>query len=80
MSRSDIEHLLEILQRPFEPCNCEQCQGKIDKIWCSNPIVDICLKMDRVFRDGLKNLIEGALFTVDMDETLLQNNLTLKES
>ncbi|MEM6542804.1 MAG: hypothetical protein AAF634_16735, partial [Bacteroidota bacterium] len=80
MSRKDLEHLLKIVQKPFEPCQCEQCQGKIDKIWSTNPIIDICLKVDKPILAGIEDLVKGALFNLDMDATLLQNNLTIKES
>ena len=80
MSRTDLEHLLKIVQKPFEPCQCEQCQGKTDKIWCTNPIIDICLKVDRRILTGIEDLIKGALFNLDMDATLLDNNLTTKKS
>ncbi|MEL6917169.1 MAG: hypothetical protein AAFO99_05500, partial [Bacteroidota bacterium] len=80
MSRADLEHLLKIAQKPFEPCHCEQCRGKIDKIWSTNSIIDICLKVNKPILEGIEDLIKGALFNLDMDATLLQNNLTAKES
>ena len=75
MSREDIEHLLRTVQKSYEPCHCPECGGKRDKIWCINPIVDVCLKVDKPILDGLEDLIKGTLFVLDMNDTLQQNEL-----
>ncbi|MEL7271725.1 MAG: hypothetical protein AAGL34_19305 [Bacteroidota bacterium] len=79
MSRTDLEYFLSIVQKPFEPCHCGQCQGKMDTIWCNNPIMDVCIKFDRPILRGIEELVKGALFVLDMRDTLTQNNLTTKE-
>ncbi|MEN1785231.1 MAG: hypothetical protein AAGF77_08845 [Bacteroidota bacterium] len=79
MSRTDLEYFLTTVQKPFEPCQCPQCQGKIDKIWCRNPIMDLCIKFNGSISKGIAELVEGALFVLDMQDTLLQNNLTVKK-
>lgn len=75
MSRPDIEHLLDVIQRSYDPCDCPECGGKKDKIWCSNPLIDICFKVDEPILDGLEDLIKGTLFILDMDETLEKHRL-----
>ncbi|MEM9362999.1 MAG: hypothetical protein AAGA43_10200 [Bacteroidota bacterium] len=75
MSREDIEHLLGIVQQSFEPCHCPECGGKRNKIWCTNPIADVCIKVDKARLSDLEDLIKGYLFTVDMETTLRENNL-----
>nr|WP_293301464.1 hypothetical protein [Allomuricauda sp.] len=75
MSKSDLEHLLNIVKRPYEPCHCPDCGGGRDKIWCFNPIVDLCLKVNETILDGLEDLIKGTFFILDMDATLQKNKL-----
>lgn len=77
MSRGDVEHMLDIVLKSYEPCNCPECGGKRDKIWCSNPMIDICLKVDETMLDGLEDLLKGTLFTLDMDDTLQKNKLII---
>jgi len=75
MSKADLEHLLHIVQKTYEPCHCPECKGERDKIWSINPIVDICLKVNETILDGLEDLIKGTLFILDMDATLQKNKL-----
>ena len=75
MSKSDIQHLLSIVTGAYEPCHCEQCGGKRDRIWCSNPIVDLCLKVDETILNALEDVLRGTLFILDMEVTLEKNKL-----
>ncbi|HET8737172.1 MAG TPA: hypothetical protein VFM69_11290 [Pricia sp.] len=75
MSRGDLEHLLDIVQQSYAPCHCAECQGKRDKIWCSNPMIDICLKVDEPSLNGLEDLLRQTFFILDMDATLQKNKL-----
>ena len=63
MSREDLQNLLGIVQKSHEPCFCEDCGGNAcNKIWCSNPLVDICLKMNERTLDLMEDLIRGTQF------------------
>ncbi|MEM1338017.1 MAG: hypothetical protein AAGF96_09715 [Bacteroidota bacterium] len=75
MSRPEIEHFLDIVQRSYEPCDCPECGEKKDKIWCSNSLIDLCFKVDEPILDGLQDLIKGTLFLLDMDATLEKHRL-----
>ncbi|MDO6518158.1 hypothetical protein [Zobellia uliginosa] len=71
MSRDDLDHLLGIVRKSNEPCTCAECGGNhCNKIWCSGPLVDICLKVDEAIIDHMEDLIQGAQFMLDMDATL----------
>jgi len=76
MSRSDLAHLLNIVRSSSEPCNCEECGGKrCNKIWATNPFIDVCLKMDDEILRLMEDLILGTQFTIDMDATLEQHRI-----
>lgn len=75
MSKADLEHLLHIVQKTYEPCQCPECKGERDKIWSINPIVDICLKVNESILEGLEDLIKGTFFILNMDATLQKNKL-----
>lgn len=71
MSRDDLSHLLKIVRRSHEPCTCEECGGnQCNKIWCTNPLIDICLKVDEPILKKMVDLIKGTQFMLDMDDTL----------
>lgn len=71
MSREDLTHLLKIVRRSHEPCTCVDCGGnQCNKIWCTNPLIDICLKVDEPILKKMEDLIKGTQFMLDMDDTL----------
>ncbi len=71
LSREDLDHLLSIVYKSTEPCTCADCGGNFcNKIWCSNPLIDICLKVDESILDHMEDLIKGAQFMLDMNATL----------
>ncbi len=73
MSIEDLEHLLHIVQGSDKPCNCADCGGlPCEKIWCANPLIDICLKVDGPRLDQLEDLIKGTQFIMNLDATLEQ--------
>ncbi|MFD0796966.1 hypothetical protein ACFQZJ_05810 [Maribacter chungangensis] len=76
VSRGDLEHLMGIVQRSDEPCTCADCGGNAcNKIWCSNPLIDICLKVDKTILALLEDVIKGTQFTLDLDATLAKYRL-----
>ena len=71
MCKEDLENLLVIVQKSHEPCPCEDCSGKAcNKIWCSNPLLDICLKMNESTLDLMEDLIKGTQFMLNLDESI----------
>lgn len=71
MSRADLSHLLKIVKRSHEPCTCEECGGNhCNKIWCTNPLIDICLKVDEPILNKIEDLIKGTQFILNIDDTL----------
>ncbi|MFS4467342.1 hypothetical protein [Maribacter sp. 2210JD10-5] len=71
ISKSDLDHLLKIVNKSNEPCNCDECGGnQCNKIWCSNPLIDICLKVNEPILEMMEDLIKGTHFILDMDATL----------
>ena len=71
MSKKDLENLLNIVLESNAPCNCEECGGKTcNRVWCNNPLVDICLKVDEPILELLEDLIRGTQFILNMDDTL----------
>ncbi|GAB5475243.1 MAG: hypothetical protein Mars2KO_33420 [Maribacter sp.] len=75
MSRADLDHLLAIVIKSHEPCYCEECGGQCNKIWCANPLIDICLKVDEAILRQMEDLIRGTQFMLNMDSTLQQYRL-----
>ena len=76
MCKEDLEQLLGIVQRSYEPCHCIDCGGKAcSKIWCANPLVDICLNINEPILGLLEDLIIGTQFMLNMDATLGEHNL-----
>ena len=68
MSREDLKHLLTIVLKSHESCSCEECGGShCDKIWCANPLIDICLKVNEPILKKMEDLIKGTLFMLDLD-------------
>ena len=50
---------------------CSECQGTVsNKIWCTNPLIDICLKFNEVNLEKIEDLIIGTQFILNMDKTL----------
>ncbi|MBC6998283.1 MULTISPECIES: hypothetical protein [Bacteroidota] len=73
MSASDLGHFLSVIQDSDAPCQCATCKGgKCNKIWCSNPLVDICLKVSEPILEEMEDLVKGTQFILNMDETLKQ--------
>ncbi|QLG46292.1 hypothetical protein [Costertonia aggregata] len=71
MSRADLEHLLVIVRKSYEPCSCVECDGNpCEKIWSTNPLIDICLKVDRSILTMIEDLIKGTQFMINIDTTL----------
>lgn len=71
MSESDLPHFLAIIQDSDKPCMCATCKGgKCNKIWCTNPLVDVCLKVDDAVLAEMEDLVKGTQFVLGMDETL----------
>lgn len=76
MSMTDLNNLLRIVTKPGEVCNCEECQNSpYKKIWCSNPLVDICLKVDEVTLGQVEDLILGTKFMLEVETTLNENSI-----
>ena len=73
MSENDLSNFLAIIQDSDKPCNCDNCNGgKCNKIWCTNPLVDICLKVNDEILAEMEDLVKGTQFVLNMDETLKQ--------
>lgn len=70
MSRIDLEHLLNIVMKSHQPGYCRDCGGPCNKIWCTNPLIDICLKVDGPILDKIEDLIKGTQFILNIDDTL----------
>lgn len=71
MAEKDLSHFLGIIQDSDQPCQCATCNGgKCNKIWCSNPLVDICLKVSEPILAEMEDLVKGTQFLLNMDETL----------
>jgi hypothetical protein len=71
MSENDIVRFLDIVRSSHEPCNCEECAGKrCNKIWTTNPLIDICLKVDDEILALMEDLISGTLFMLNIDDVL----------
>lgn len=76
MSEDDLYHLLNIVRDSDKPCHCAECSGgKCNKIWCANPLVDICLKVDDDVLNLMEDLIQGTRFILDMNSTLSRNEI-----
>lgn len=73
MSLSNLKHLLKVVQKPYEPCQCEKCGGEKGKIWYVNPTIDLCLKVDVEILKGLEDLLKGTFFYLEMENTLRKN-------
>ncbi|MFB9053915.1 hypothetical protein ACFFVB_12585 [Formosa undariae] len=76
MTKEDLNHMLNmILEEPL-PCECNDCGGEMcNKIWCSGPLLDICLKVDFQILKLLEDLIRGTLFMLEMDKTLDEHRI-----
>lgn len=71
MSRDDLAYLLSIVEKSYQPCDCDDCKGGYcDKIWSRNPLIDICLKVDRSLLYKMEDLIKGTQFILNIDDTL----------
>ncbi|MEO1009657.1 MAG: hypothetical protein AAFX53_00030 [Bacteroidota bacterium] len=76
MSKADLESLKDVVLKSHEPCTCAECGGnQCNKIWCSNPLMDICLKVDEHILFLMEDLINGTLFLLNMDTTLKEHCL-----
>ncbi|QDO94403.1 hypothetical protein FNB79_10665 [Formosa sediminum] len=71
MTKEDLSSLLTVILQEPAPCTCNNCSGeRCNKIWCSNPLLDICLKVDKQKIELLEDLIRGTLFILEIDKTL----------
>lgn len=70
MTTADLEHLLQMVLESHEPKYCADCGGPCQKIWCTHPLVDICLKVDAPTLRLMEDLIRGTLFMLNLDSTL----------
>jgi hypothetical protein len=73
LSLKELEHLKKIVQNKShgDPCMCSECQGQVsNKIWCTNPLIDICLKFNQDNIEKIEDLIIGTQFILNMDKTL----------
>ncbi|MDD7888132.1 hypothetical protein [Flavivirga sp. 57AJ16] len=79
MSEAELHNLLKIVRDSDKPCFCDECAGeKCNKIWCTNPLIDICLKMDEYKLELIEDLILRALFFLEMNSTLVQLHIGYK--
>jgi hypothetical protein len=73
LSIPELENLKRIVLNKYEgePCMCSECQGEVsNKIWCTNPLIDICLKFNDANIEEIEDLITGTQFMLNIDETL----------
>ena len=73
LSIKELENLKRIVvnKTDGEPCMCSECQGAVsNKIWCTNPLIDICLKFNDDNIGDIEDLITGTQFILNIDETL----------
>lgn len=71
MTIPEMNYLHDVIKNSDTPCFCDDCKGKkCDKIWCTNPMVDICLKVKGPGLEHLEDLILGTKFIINMDATL----------
>tara|TARA_B100000809_G_scaffold265832_1_gene325956 strand:+ start:6956 stop:7303 length:348 start_codon:yes stop_codon:yes gene_type:complete len=73
LSIPELEHLKRIVLNKTigDPCMCSDCQGKVsNKIWCTNPLIDICFKFNDTNIEEIEDLITGTQFMLDIDKTL----------
>lgn len=76
MSENDIAYLLDIVRSSHKPCNCSECNGeRCNKIWTTNSLIDICLKVDDDILDLMEDLILGTQFMLKMEDTLKKQNI-----
>lgn len=81
MSEKDLQQLLVIVRGSHKPCNCEDCKGSpCNKIWCSSPMIDICLKVNEPILKKMEDLIEGTQFILNLDATLDTYRIKPKKS
>lgn len=71
MTKEDLKDFLVIILQEPPPCTCKECGGeRCNKIWCSGPFLDVCLKVNPDVLKQLEDLIRGSLFILEMDKTL----------
>lgn len=73
LSIPELENLKRIVLNKTEsvPCMCSECQGEVsNKIWCTNPFIDICLKLNDTTIEEIEDLIVGTQFMLNIDKTL----------
>ncbi|NAS31337.1 hypothetical protein GTQ40_10170 [Flavobacteriaceae bacterium R38] len=73
MTFNDLDKLLNVVRNADEPCDCPDCKGgPREKIWYTNPLLDVCLKVDDVILTQIEDLIVGTKFILNMNDTLQQ--------
>ncbi len=79
MSSAELNNLLNVVRSSYgvnEVCNCEQCKGeRLNKLWKSNPFLDIGLKVDDTILSSLEDLILGTQFILNVDSVLQENRI-----
>lgn len=76
MTEKELSDLLKIIKQADKPCQCEACEGKVcNKIWTSNPLIDICIKLDDEVLDELEDLVSWTKFLIKLDSNLEDNSI-----
>lgn len=76
MSQTDLINFSKIVNKSDQPCTCEECGGnQCNKIWYTNSLIDVCLKVDEVILPKIKDLIKGTQFMLNIDATLEKHRL-----
>ncbi|RXG26954.1 hypothetical protein [Leeuwenhoekiella palythoae] len=76
MSKKDIYSLLNIVRSYFQPCYCENCQGKLpDKLYLPDTNSELCLMVDPLLLADFEELFVGATFHIEMQETLKNHEI-----
>lgn len=79
MTAKELNALLKLVRLSYgndDACNCEQCKGqKLNKLWKTNPYIDLCLKVNDSVLDFLEDLILGTQFTLNLDVVLEEHRI-----
>ena len=71
MSRKDLNGLAKVIDSLSKPGKCEECgSDNCRKIWYTHELVDVCLKAEGEKLTALNDLVKGAEFILNMDQTL----------
>lgn len=79
MSSGELKSLLKLVRSSYglsESCNCKKCKGvKLNELWKSNKLIDICLKVDDAILECLEDLIVGTHFMLNIDAVLDEHRI-----